>query len=533
MSALEELLLKERTRQAKRLRRAALLAGLVAAASVLLLGLSGWFITAAAFAGLAGTAAAAAFNYMLPSAAIRLLAIVRTGARYGERLASHEAAFAALAHIRPALYRALAAGPLSTTLALGSGEATARLVQDVDAIESRFVRLSAVWALCAALLSGTALTLLSGWPAALATTVILGGTLLSADRIARHTEPHGANVHRAAGLLKQEVAVLTGSAAELRCFGLEEWAAERIGTTAYGLEAAQRAQANAQSWLELVQATAIGVAATTAVLLAAPAGAAIAALAALAAAMTIEGAAPMVRSFAQRGASAEAERRLGTMLVQPQPRFRIIPVADTIRFSGQDRLFVKGDRIQLDGPSGVGKTSLIEALIGLRSLPGEVRYGGFDVDEVALETLRRAFAWLPQDAALLAGTVRDNLLSADPQASEAQLWAALHDAALDRRVAALPDRLDNWIGENGARLSGGERRRLALARAFLSPAPWLLLDEPTEGLDAATETLVVERLDARLARTGQGLVLVSHRPHLAALCSHRILVGGRALSAAA
>ena len=128
---LDRLLAQERRAQRPLLARAALLAAVVAAASVLLLGLSGWFITAAAIAGLAGPAAALAFNYMLPSAGIRLLAILRTGARYGERLASHEAAFGALARIRPAIFRALAAQPAGTALAFGTGEATARLIGDV------------------------------------------------------------------------------------------------------------------------------------------------------------------------------------------------------------------------------------------------------------------------------------------------------------------------------------------------------------------------------------------------------------------
>jgi ATP-binding cassette subfamily C protein CydC len=122
---------------------------------------------------------------------------------------------------------------------------------------------------------------------------------------------------------------------------------------------------------------------------------------------------------------------------------------------------------------------------------------------------------------MIAGTVRANLALAGTRADEA-LWDALADAALEARVRALPQGLDTWIGENGERLSGGERRRLSLARALLRDAPWMLLDEPTEGLDAATEALIVERLDARLKRTGQGLILVSHRPAPRALCDLRL-----------
>ncbi|MFN4186303.1 MAG: amino acid ABC transporter ATP-binding/permease protein, partial [Hyphomonas sp.] len=125
----------------------------VAVAATCLLGLSGWFITGAAIAGVAGSAAVQAFNYMMPSATIRLLAILRTGARYIERVAGHEAALKALARLRPQLFDALAAAPPAQALALSSGEASARLVQDVDAVQTLFVRLSAPWALGAGAVS--------------------------------------------------------------------------------------------------------------------------------------------------------------------------------------------------------------------------------------------------------------------------------------------------------------------------------------------------------------------------------------------
>jgi ATP-binding cassette subfamily C protein CydC len=152
-------------------------------------------------------------------------------------------------------------------------------------------------------------------------------------------------------------------------------------------------------------------------------------------------------------------------------------------------------------------------MLGLRDVArGRVLLDGTDITDVDLAQRRACFAYAPQDAALLAGTVRDNLRLGAPDAPDTLLWTALRDAALDERVRALPNGLDAWIGEDGARLSGGERRRLSLARTLLRPAPWLLLDEPTEGLDPATEARVMHRLAIRLAASGQGALIISHRP---------------------
>ncbi|MDF2495642.1 ATP-binding cassette domain-containing protein [Sphingomonas sp.] len=523
---LDQLIAAERRAQRRLLVRAAAFAALVAAASVVLLGLSGWFITAAAIAGAAGPAAALAFNYMLPSAGIRLLAIVRTGARYGERLASHEAAFGALARIRPALYRALGSAPIEQSLALGTGEATARLVDDVGAIETRFVRLSAPWGVAAALGAGLCLIILGGLPAALSTAACAGATLLGAAGLSRRMDEPGRAVQQAAGTLREEVARLVDAAPELRCFGLEAWAAERINVEAAALGKAQRAHGNAAGWFEWLHATGIGIATGSTLVLAAPAGAPIAALAALAAAMTLDGLGPVLRAMIEQGRVREAEARLDTVLRAGAPAIVASPIdssAPTIMLTAPlSTTLCPGDRIALVGPSGAGKTTVLETLLGLRPLArGQITFDGEDAATISPARLRHYFAWAPQDAELLSGTVRDNLLLADPAATDETLWHALFDASMDGRVRALGG-LDAWVGENGARLSGGERRRLALARAYVSPAPWLLLDEPSEGLDAVTEQMVATRLTDRLDRTGRGLLLVSHRRAMVAGCDRRI-----------
>jgi ATP-binding cassette subfamily C protein CydC len=532
---LQQLIAAERARQRGRLVTAGIAAATVSAASVLLLGLSGWFITGAALAGAAGAASAQAFNYLLPSAGIRLLAILRTGSRYGERLVGHDAALRALARIRPALFAGLAAAPPATAMALSTGEASARLVQDVDAVEARFVRLSGHWGMVASLASGTALLLLAGPTPAMAAAGIALAYLLAAHGLATALQAPGREAQRAAGRLKEEFATCAAAASELRAYGLEGWAAGRIDARSGELAAAQRCVTAGAGWFELAQGVATGMAAAAAMALSSGQPLPMAALAALGAAMTADGVAGFARGLERRGTLREAEARLDAVMdaaLPPRPSRPAIDAAPAIRLSRHGALLRPGEVVAVTGPSGCGKTTLLETLLALREVePGRISLGGADLALLPPEAARRCFAHAPQDAALLAGTVRDNLRLAAPDADEAALWDALRDAALGERVAALPGGLDAWIGENGARLSGGERRRLVLARAYLRPAPWLLLDEPTEGLDGATEARVLEALRVRLERTGQGALIVTHRPGPLALCGSVLEMGGRRAAA--
>ncbi|MCD2315267.1 ATP-binding cassette domain-containing protein [Sphingomonas sp. IC-11] len=519
MTELAALIAGESARERRSLVRAAILASLVAAASVALLGLSGWFITAAALAGAAGTAAAMAFNYMLPSATIRLLAIMRTGARYGEALASHAAALGAVAGVRPAIYRGIAALPIRQALAVTGGEATARAVNDLTAIEHDLVRRSAGPAAVSALLSGAALAAIGGIMPGVLIVAIAAGVLLIMRRLVRPLVEHAAAAQAHNGDLKDRMGHLLESAPELRCFGLEQQAGEEIRRVADALSEAQLACADVHARVSLLHVVAIGSSAAVVFVLTAGAGAPIAAMAALAAAMTIDGLAPLIRRIAARPEVRSAETRLNDLLGNEEGAGSMRLASPALAFETGVPLSSVG-RMAITGASGSGKTTLIETLVGLRpAKAGTAWIDGVDIAYVAPETLRSAFAWLPQDAALISGTVRDNLLIADSRASEDALWAVLADAAIEARVRALPRGLDTWIGENGERLSGGERRRIALARAYLRPAPWLLLDEPTESLDAATEAEVIDRLERRLQRTGQGLLLASHRPLPHRLCA--------------
>lgn len=508
---------------------AAACAAAAAAAATLMLGLSGWFLAGAALAGAAGPVAVQAFNYLLPSAGLRGLAIARTLGRYGERLLAHRAAFHALAALRPALFAGIAAAPPSQALALSSGEASARLVQDVDAVETLFVRRPSAWGAGAAALAAAASIALA---APLAAVAFLAGVVLQVVTLLhlgpRLTAGPSAEQLTGAGRLKEGLGAYASATAELQCFGLTDRAVDAVMALDAGLAAAVQRRREADANLDVMESGLAGATLLAVAALAADAGLPLAALAVLSAFAGLEGAAGIVRAAREAPAAAAAIARLDGAIASQA--LRIEPRAEPTRLQGDlqfDGLaLAPGDRLALTGPSGSGKTTLLESLLGLRSAPPErLMVDGHALEALPLGWARPLFAYAPQDARLITGTVADNLRLGAPDADAAAMWEALADAELEARVRRLPQGLDSWIGDGGQRLSGGERRRLALARALLRPAPWLLLDEPTEGLDARTEAAVVDALSRRLSRTGQGLILVSHRPPPLRLVDRTLDVG--------
>ena len=192
-----------------------------------------------------------------------------------------------------------------------------------------------------------------------------------------------------------------------------------------------------------------------------------------------------------------------------------------------------GATVALVGPTGAGKTSAVHVLLRfLEPESGSVWVDGVPFATMEPERWRARVAWVPQRPRLFAGSVRQNLLLARPGASDGQLARALAQASLDGVVARLPRGLDTPLGEGGARLSGGEAQRLALARAFLKQAEVLVLDEPTAQLDAESEQAVAAAI-ARLRR-GRTVLLIAHRLTTAATAdSIALVMRGRVVEAGA
>ncbi|MDR6538010.1 ATP-binding cassette domain-containing protein [Variovorax soli] len=517
-------------------RRLALGAGLAALTVLMgmgLLGLAGWFITATALAGL-HAATALVFDVFMPSAGIRLLALSRTASRYGERLLTHDATFAVLAALRVRLFRGWARPDAARQLLARPARLLFRLSADVDALESFYLRLlvPAGAALGAALMAGLVLGAMNSWIGLLLALWLLGAGWGIALVLARRARPAAVRRAQATESLRARTADLVAGQTELVMAG-------RIEAQCEAVAAADRHLAAADLVLNRLEANAgiaFGMAGTltlAAVLLAVglladegTIGTPAAALGLLVALGAVEPFAALRRGALEAGRAWLAARRLAPhMAAGPEP----MPVpampddglalqarALTLVHPGSRRPALQrsafavaaGERVAVVGPSGAGKSTLLAAAAGeLAPAQGELR---------ALPA-----CLLTQRTDLFQDSLRDNLRLANPSADDARLWSVLQAAGLADEVRAMPSALDSRLGEGGLGLSGGQSRRLALARLLLRDVPFWLTDEPTEALDTATAHDVLLRLRAQAA--GRTLLIATHLRREAALAD-RLLV---------
>lgn len=183
--------------------------------------------------------------------------------------------------------------------------------------------------------------------------------------------------------------------------------------------------------------------------------------------------------------------------------------------AGLDLAVRPGEKIGLVGPSGAGKSTLVNVLLRLYDLEqGRILIDGQDIAQVTQESLRSQIGVVTQDTSLLHRSIRDNLLYGKPDASEAQIAAAVHKARADEFIATLVDGqgrtgFDAHVGERGVKLSGGQRQRIAIARVLLKDAPILVLDEATSALDSEAEAAIQDSLD--ILMEGKTVIAIAHR----------------------
>lgn len=513
------------------------LSTLVILANVALLGLSGWFITAMALAGLQGVS----MNYFTPAAAIRGLAILRTGGRYLERLVTHESTFRLLAELRQWFFEQLEPLAPARLQYLRGGDLLSRIRADIDTLENAYLRI--VTPAVAALLATVAMTgfLAVISPVIAATTLLalaVAGVVLPWIS-ARLCDAPGRAIVSVRTDLRAGAAETVRGQAELAIYGGRDAQRRRIDRLNRDLIAPQRQRNRTETGLAAAGALAaqggwlaallMGLWLLQQDLISGP----VLVMLVLFVMAAFEAVAPLPLAWQAWGETRTAARRL-IEIVDTEPavtdpsREAAPPARFDIRFDGVDLRYPdagrdalcgidlavpEGSRLAVIGPSGAGKTSLVHLL--LRFWPctaGEIRIGGEAIDHYRGETVRRWCSVVGQHAHLFNTTIAENLRLACPDADDERLVEAARAAQIHDEILHMPHGYDTAVGEAAARLSGGQIRRLAIARALLKDAPILILDEPTEGLDRGSEAAVIAALDRLM--TGRTVVMITHRPAL-------------------
>lgn len=513
-----------------------LVALLPALAGALLLGVSGWFITAAAIAGTTG----AFLNIFVPSAIIRALAIIRTAGRYGERVLTHDATFRFLTGLRDRVFSAIAFG---NERGQRSGLVLNRLTLDIAALDTVYLRLvvpllvATILALLLALIWWT----LSFQLFLVGSVFLLSWATLAWVSFAKADDKNARREDAASDAIGLRATDLIAGRRDLAIYGGLNEAARRVSNADDRQAQAHEALEVRSTWLTAVS-TLIGQLFLATVLMAAIFGAASAefGIAAAVGLVLVVMALPEIFSMMLPGLAglpriALAARRTVDRLragnsSQPVDQVRgndtaLNVSADAIAFDkvsfrypgatgnvidGVSFEIRPGEVVALTGRSGCGK-STVAALASRLLTPdqGQITLAGQALNGLSEETLRRSVTVLSQRAYLFNDTVAANFRIAAPLASDGELWAALEMAALADRISRNAEGLQTILGEGGVGLSGGEQRRLALARAFLTHPGLFILDEMTEGLDERTSKDVLDRFHSH--RGAAAVLIVAHK----------------------
>lgn len=502
-------------------------------ASIGLLTLSGWFLSASAVVGVAGIYS---FNYMLPAAGVRGAAIIRTAGRYFERLVSHDATFRVLQHLRVFTFSKLL--PLSPAglARFRQGELLNRVVADVDTLDHLYLRV--IYPLVGAFVVIVVVTLgLCTLDVTIALT--LGGIMLLTlfllpPLFYRAGKPTGENLTRLRGEYRQQLTSWLQGQAELTLFGASQRYRARMESTELNWHEAQRRQSELTAFSQALMML-IGGFAVVAMLWMASGGVggntqpgALIALFVFCALAAFEALAPVTGAFQHLGQVIASAVRI-TQITEQEPEVQFhaqqtavpaqvaLQLQDiTFAYAGQTQNALEGinlsvsagARIALLGRTGCGKSTLLQLLTrAWDPQHGNILFNDVPLREFSEHALRRTVSVVPQRVHLFSATLRENLRLAAPEASDDVLSAMLERVGLHKLLE--DDGLNSWLGEGGRQLSGGELRRLAIARALLHDAPLMLLDEPTEGLDATTESQILDLLAN--AMVGKTVIMVTHR----------------------
>ena len=529
---------------------AILLGALTVGSSVALLATSAYLISAAA-------RQPSIADLGVTIVGVRFFGLSRGVFRYLERLAAHNTTFRVLARIRVWFYQAIEPLAPARLQTVHSGDLLSRLVADVETLQDFYVRVVGPPLVAVVVAAATTLFIAAFQP--ILALALLAGLLLAGVGVPwlSHRLSRAANEMAVPLRADLQTSLIDGlqGLPDLQAGGQDRaWAAKihRQGAALARSESRLAYVSGLQAGLLelLAQGTMAAIVALAVPLVSGGQvnGVYLAALA-LAAVASFEAVQPLALAAQSLEASLAAARRLFALAATPpaiapssQPAipltnlpphlslhhvsFRydttVLPTLYDISFE-----LPPGRWLAVVGPSGAGKTTLVNLLLRFWEYDaGEMRLNGRTLRDYDPEAVRACFGVIPQQPYLFNASIRDNLRLARPQASQAAIEEAARQAQLHDFIAGLPEGYDTVVGALGRNLSGGERRRLAIARALLKDAPVLLLDEPTAGLDPLTETAVLERIFRLFA--GRSLLLITHRLEgLAAMDEIVVLDGGR------
>jgi thiol reductant ABC exporter CydC subunit len=517
---------------AGRLALATLLGAGAVAAAIGLIATSAWLISRSAQRPQESAVAIAIVG-------VQFFALSRGLCRYAERVVGHDAAFRVLSDLRVSVYERLEQlAPLGLP-AFGSGDLLARLIGDIDSLQDLLLRVVPPFAI--ALLVGAATVGLVWWmlPAAgliLLVALLLAGTLVPwlTGTLAARTEARQA---AARGELTSSVVDLIEGAPELAVNGATAEQLERA--LAADAELTQLAGTAARTagigqglgslcvGLAMWGALVVGVSAVhegrlEGVLLA---GIVLIPLVAFELVTGLPSATQTLqrvrrsaaRVFEVMNTPASVSEPAHPVALAPPPhslRVRDLsysyPGARSWALAGVDLDLSPGRRVAVVGPSGAGKSTLAAVLLRFLAYDGgSVMLDGVEISELAGDESRRVVGLVAQDAHVFDSTLEENLRLAKRDATRTELCSALDSARLLDWTTRLPAGLDTEVGERGARMSGGQRQRLAIARALLADFPVLILDEPGEHLDTQTADAIV--VDLLAITEGRTTLLITHR----------------------
>jgi ATP-binding cassette subfamily C protein CydC len=469
---------------------------------------------------------------------VRFFGIARGIFRYLERYVSHDVTFRLLARLRVWFYGALEPLAPARLMQYRSGDLLARIVADIETLEQFYLRVIAppVVAVLVALLAAL---IVGSFDPRLAVALLLFLLLAGAGvpLLTRFlSRPAGQRMIQVRSELNSSLVDDIQGMADLLAFGQEEPYLEQIQNLSREFGGLQQRMTRVEGLHSALTGLLMNLAVLAVLVIAIPLVSSAEldgvylALLVLAVMSSFEAVWPLPQASQYLDNSLQAARRLFE-IVDAEPAVTDLPSplptpaayglqVENLRFSydrgatpaldGISFELPQGRCVAIVGPSGSGKTTLVHLLSRFWEYQeGHIVLAGRELREYGQEDVRRLITVLSQRPHLFNATVRENLLLARPEASEAEMIQAAQQAQIHDFVASLPEGYDTWIGEQGLRQSGGERQRLAIARAILKDAPILILDEPTANLDAVTGREVMATLQNLMAK--RTALIITHR----------------------